>query len=79
MAKIIAILNTIAWAGFWVFGFLGLTTPSESANLLVLQVLLAAGGAAMGLAAWFWLTRHAEATGYAKARNRAVMSEDKPA
>jgi hypothetical protein len=75
MAKLIAILNTIAWAGFWVFGFLALTTPPQSAGLMVLGVLLAAGGGAMGLAAWFWLVRHAEATGYARARNRAVIPE----
>lgn len=76
MAKIIAILNTIAWAGFWVFGFLALTTPPAHANLMVIEVVLAAGGAATGLAAWFWLVRHAEATGYARARNRAVISEE---
>lgn len=76
MAKLIAILNTIAWAGFWVFGFLALTTPPQSAGLMVLEILIAAGGAGMGLLAWFWLVRHAEATGYAKARNRAVIRED---
>lgn len=76
MAKLIAILNVVAWSGFWAFGYLALTTsPGESGNM-VTAVLLAAFGAAIGLWAWFWLARHAEEIGYAKPANRVEKPDD---
>lgn len=66
MSKLIAILNVIAWAGFWAFGYLALTADPANEWSMVTALLLAAGGAAVGLFAYFWLVKHAEGTGYAK-------------
>jgi hypothetical protein len=68
MSKLIAVLNVIAWAGFWAFGYLALTADNDEQMLIA--VILAALGAALGLAAWFWLVRHSERTGYAKRPNQ---------
>lgn len=68
MAKLIAVLNVVAWAGFWAFGYLALTAESDAH--ITTAVILAAIGGALGLAAWLWLVRHSEATGYAKRPNQ---------
>ena len=65
MAKLIAILNVIAWSGFWAFGYLALT-GSGSSGRMVVAAILAFAGAAVGVFAYLWLVRHAEATGYAR-------------
>ncbi|ANT62107.1 MULTISPECIES: hypothetical protein [unclassified Salipiger] len=72
MAKLVAILNVVAWAGFWAFGYLALT--SGEGRVLPALLLAAVGGGA-GLWAWFWLVRHTEATGYAPAPKRAYPEE----
>ena len=64
MAKLVAVLNVVAWAGFWCFGYLALTSDPEGGSM-VMALLLAAFGGALGLWAWFWLVRHSEETGYA--------------
>lgn len=70
MPKLIAILNVVAWAGFWAFGNLALTgSPADGAHVTVALVLAALGGAA-GIVAWLWLVRHSEATGYARRSNQ---------
>jgi hypothetical protein len=79
MAKLIAVLNVIAWSGFWAFGYLALSSGSEAGSQTVVAILLAAIGGALGLWAYFWLIRHSEATGYAKPRNRAVIQEEETA
>lgn len=66
MSKLIAILNVIAWAGFWAFGYLALTADPAKGGSMLIALLLAAAGAAVGLWAYFWLVRHSEVTGYAK-------------
>ncbi len=76
MAKLIALLNVIAWSGFWAFGYLALSSGSEAGSQTVVAILLAAVGGALGLWAYFWLIRHSEVTGYAKPRNRVVIEED---
>ena len=76
MAKLVALLNVIAWSGFWAFGYLALSSGSETGAQTVIAILLAAIGGALGLWAYFWLIRHSEATGYAKPRNRAVIEEE---
>jgi uncharacterized membrane protein len=68
MAKLIAILNVIAWAGFWAFGYLALSSGEGGST--VVAMILAAIGAAVGIVAWLWLVRHSEATGYAKRANQ---------
>ncbi|WP_095587488.1 hypothetical protein [Actibacterium ureilyticum] len=72
MAKLIAILNVIAWSGFWAFGYLALSHGSGESSRLVVAILLAAVGGGVGLWAWLWLVRHSEATGYAPKPKRAV-------
>lgn len=72
MAKFVAILNIVAWGGFWSFGYLALTAGDESAAHLVTAILLAFVGAAVGIVAFFWLVRHAEEIGYVKKPNRVL-------
>lgn len=67
MSKLIAVLNVIAWSGFWAFGYLALTTPAEDSGRMVTALVLAALGAGLGIWAWFRLVRHSEETGYARA------------
>ncbi|GGA97362.1 hypothetical protein [Allosediminivita pacifica] len=71
MSKLIAILNVVAWSGFWAFGYLALTSDPTASGRMVTAVVLAALGAAAGLWAWFWIVRHSEETGYAPAPPRA--------
>ncbi|WP_104019525.1 hypothetical protein [Roseovarius nitratireducens] len=76
MQKLIAILNVIAWAGFWAFGYLALTARVDNTGQMVTAALLAALGGGVGMLAFFWLVRHSEATGYAKPANRAEKRDD---
>ena len=81
MTKLIAILNVIAWSGFWAFGYLALTAQSDQSGQMVMALILAFIGAAVGILAFFWLARHAEEIGYAKPKNRVVpehLREEKP-
>ncbi|WP_425100357.1 hypothetical protein [Tropicibacter sp. S64] len=79
MSKLIAILNVIAWSGFWCFGYLALTTDPAASGRMVVALLLAVAGAGAGFWAWFWLVRHSEQTGYAPtsgSRARYEVDED---
>lgn len=49
MNKLLAIINVIAWAGFWAFGYLALSSPDFSSNQLTIAVALAAIGFAVGM------------------------------
>ncbi|PSL18336.1 hypothetical protein [Shimia abyssi] len=73
MTKLIAILNVIAWSGFWAFGYLALSADGSSGQMTTAAILAALGGA-IGIWAYFQLVRHAETTGYAKKPNRADRS-----
>ena len=75
MAKLVAILNVVAWSGFWAFGYLALSAGSDEGGSVVVAMLLAALGGALGLWAWMWLVRHSEDTGYARRPNRAYQDE----
>ncbi|MFV0358206.1 hypothetical protein [Tropicimonas sp.] len=75
MSKLIAILNVVAWAGFWAFGCLALTSGGSGRTTIAL--LLAALGAGAGLWAYMWLVRHSERTGYARLPRRAVPEQDR--
>lgn len=74
MHKLIAIVNVIAWAGFWAFGYIALTTHAHNTQDMMIALGLAVLGGGLGLWAWFKLVRHNEATGYAKPPNRANRS-----
>jgi len=76
MSKIIAILNVVAWAGFWAFGYLALSADVTETGQMTVAAVLAAIGAGLGLFAYLWLVRHSEHTGYAKRPNRAMQSFD---
>lgn len=77
MAKLIAIVNVVAWSGFWAFGYLALTSDTHQTAQMVIAAILAAMGAGMGMLAYLWLTRHAERTGYARP-SRRVATADRP-
>lgn len=70
MSKLIAVLNVIAWAGFWAFGYLALTAGREDGGQVAVALVLAALGGGVGVFAYMWLARHAEQSGYAKSSNQ---------
>ncbi len=74
MPKLIAILNVVAWGGFWAFGYLALTTDTHQPGQMVTAAILAALGGALGMWAYFRLVRYTENTGYAKPARRADKS-----
>ena len=76
MSKLIAILNVIAWSGFWCFGYLALSAQIDNANQMVTAAILAALGGGLGLFCWRWLVRHSEITGYARPANRVYQQPD---
>ena len=78
MIKLIAILNVVAWSGFWTFGYLALSAGAGDGNQALIASLLAAFGAGLGLWAYLKLVRHSEATGYARPANRAKPTYDDP-
>ncbi|WP_158965913.1 hypothetical protein [Chachezhania sediminis] len=76
MAKLIAILNVVAWSGFWAFGYLALTSDPQASGRMTTAVILAAVGGALGLWAWFWLVRHSERLGLTRGHKRAPIIDD---
>ncbi len=76
MQKLIAIVNVIAWGGFWAFGYLAFSTEPHQTGQMVIAATLAAMGGGLGMLAFLWLVRHSERSGYAKPANRATKRED---
>ena len=72
MTKLIAILNVVAWSGFWAFGYPALSADVTQAG----QMIVAAMGAGLGVFACLWLARHSQETGHAKRSNRAMPTYD---
>ena len=70
MTKLIAILNVIAWSGFWAFGYIAITSRDLSDGQLMMAALLAFAGLILGIFAYLKLVRAAEASGYAKKSNQ---------
>ncbi|MEC7258941.1 MAG: hypothetical protein VXW58_14095 [Pseudomonadota bacterium] len=60
MAKIVAILNVIAWSGFWAFGYLALSAEPAQSGQMVISALLAALGGGTGMIAYLYLMRHTD-------------------
>ena len=76
MPKLFAILNVIAWAGFWAFGYIALTSDTAQTGQMVTAALLACVGAGIGIFAYLKLVRHSEATGYSRAPKRAYPENE---
>lgn len=75
MSKMIAIINVIAWAGFWAFGYLALTAESYSETQVVTAALLASAGLITGIIAYLRLVRGSERSGYAKPSARMTREQ----
>jgi len=75
MRKLIAILNVIAWAGFWSFGYIALGVDGLSDLQMVIAAVLAFGGLMAGILAYMKLVRIAEHSGYARASNQLSPEE----
>ena len=70
MQKLVAIVNVVAWSGFWAFGYLALSADITNGGQMVTAAILAFVGAAIGVVAYFWLVRHSEMTGSSKCSNQ---------
>ena len=51
MKKLIAIINVVAWSGFWAFGYLALTAGDLSQHQITIASLLAGLGFVTGVVA----------------------------
>lgn len=60
MAKLVAILNVVAWSGFWAFGYVALFGGLNSPVQIFIAAVLAVAGAAAGAWAYLWLVRHVD-------------------
>jgi len=58
--KVFAILNVVAWMGFWAFGYIALTSDDLSSNQLTIAALLAAVGFAIGMISYLRLSHAAQ-------------------
>ena len=65
MRKLLAIVNVIAWSGFWAFGYLALAAEGLTAAQVSVAAAIAFAGLVTGVAAWIRIARMAEETGYA--------------
>ena len=59
MRKLIAIVNVIAWSGFWAFGYLALTARDLSTHQITIASLLAGLGFVTGVIAYLKLSHDA--------------------
>lgn len=74
MTKLIAIINVIAWSGFWAFGYLALTAKGLTETQWTIAAVIAGIGLMTGLAAYFRLIRASEESGYAKKTNQLSVA-----
>ena len=56
MTKLIAIINVIAWSGFWAFGYLALTAGDLTPHQITIASLLAGLGFVTGVVAYLKLS-----------------------
>ncbi|MCI5098830.1 hypothetical protein [Phaeobacter italicus] len=70
MIQLVAIINVVAWSGFWAFGYLALSATGFTEAQMVTASLLAAAGLITGILAYLRLARAAEQTGYASKTNQ---------
>lgn len=73
--KFTAVLNVIAWGGFWAFGYLALTeNPANSHEILIAGALAALGGG-VGVFTFLRCARSCDTTGYSETYKRAPHDE----
>lgn len=70
LGKLIAIINIIAWSGFWAFGYLALAAEGLSDRQLTIACLLAFAGLITGVIGYLKLVQITEASGYARKSNQ---------
>ncbi|MBJ6372794.1 hypothetical protein [Sedimentitalea arenosa] len=70
MTKIVAIVNVVAWSGFWAFGYLALAAEGLTDRQLVIAAILAFAGLITGIVAYMKLVRVSETKGYARKSNQ---------
>lgn len=68
MSKRIAVLNIIAWGGFWAFGYLAVTADATQPGQMLIAGLLALLGGAVGAWCYLRLIDHSNKTGYSTLR-----------
>lgn len=73
--KLLAIINVIAWSGFWAFGYLALSAGDFTEPQIVTAALLAAAGLFTGIIAYLRLARSAEQSGYAQKSNQLSAAD----
>ena len=61
MRKLIAIVNVVAWAGFWAFGYLALTAAQPDARQTTIAAILAGLGFLTGMITFLKLSGGAPA------------------
>ncbi len=77
MRKLIAVLNVMAWAGFWAFGYLALSGDAAAGDgRIVTAALLAALGGGLGLWAWITLIRLGGERGQARPLRPAPVESE---
>lgn len=52
MIKFFAILNVVAWMGFWSFGYIALTSEGLTSGQITTAAVLAAVGFAIGMVSY---------------------------
>ena len=75
MTKLIAIINVIAWSGFWAFGYLAISAEGLTDTQITFAAVIAFAGLITGLLAYFRLVRASEESGYAKKSNQLSAAE----
>ncbi|MFY1707275.1 hypothetical protein [Tritonibacter scottomollicae] len=75
MTKFLALLNVIAWSGFWAFGYLAVTGDGYTKGQVTMATILAAAGLFAGLFAYLKLVRISERKGYAQPSNRMTRDQ----
>lgn len=77
MKKLIAIINVIAWSGFWAFGYIALSSTDLSDRQLVIAAVLAFAGFLTGVLAYLKLCRASEDCGYEKKKQLDAATRER--
>ena len=75
MNKLVAIINVIAWSGFWAFGYIALVSEGLSSRQLNIAAILAFAGFVTGVLAYMKLIRLTEQSGYDARKTNQLDAE----